>query len=109
MSFFFLGMLLGGASGPNRRSLSFDINEPEARGSISSIFTFADQIGASIGLFIASFLIPTLGYPQTFIAIVVIGYGLAMVLWIPSIFYVENDAKILRKILKDRAEQLKNE
>ncbi|OLS19400.1 MAG: Bacillibactin exporter [Candidatus Heimdallarchaeota archaeon LC_3] len=109
MSFFFLGTLLGGASGPNRRSLSFDINEPEARGSISSIFTFADQIGASIGLFIASFLIPTLGYPQTFIAIVVIGYGLAMVLWIPSIFYVENDAKILRKILKDRAEQLKNE
>lgn len=105
MSFFFLGTLLGGASGPNRRSLSFDINEPEARGSVSSIFTFTDQIGASIGLFIASFLIPAFGYSQTFITIVIIGYGLAMILWLPSIFFVEKDAKNLRDIIKNRAEE----
>lgn len=101
---FFVGTFLGGASGPNRRSLSFDINEPEVRGTISSIFTFSDQIGAAIGLFIASFLIPNMGYREVFITLIIFGYGLAMLFWIPSIFYVNQDSKNLRMKMRKRAE-----
>ncbi|MHA1984572.1 MAG: MFS transporter [Candidatus Hodarchaeales archaeon] len=108
MMIFFVGTLMGGASGPNRRSLSFDINEPEVRGSISSLFTFSDQIGASIGIFIASILIPILGYSEVFIILVLFGYGIAMILWIPSIFSVEKDSKNLRTSMKDRAVDLSN-
>ena len=106
MSTFFLGAFIGGGSGPNRAALSYEINPPEVRGSISSVFNFSDQLGASLGLFFASLLFPLFGYGITLFILVMCGYIFASIVWSPVIWSVDHDAHKLRTILRLRAYKL---
>jgi len=99
---FFVAAFIGGGSGPNRRSLAYDINEPELRGKISSLFSIGDQIGASFGLFIGNILIVLNGYVFAFV-ILSICYILAGIIWFLGVWTVRKDQQQLRSIMEKRA------
>ena len=105
MILFFIGAFIGGGSGPNRAALSYEVNTPEIRGSISSIFSFSDQLGASFGLFFASILFQSFGYGKTLFILVIFGYICASIIWLPAIWSVDYDAHKLRTTLKLRANE----
>ncbi|MHA2365282.1 MAG: MFS transporter, partial [Candidatus Hodarchaeales archaeon] len=87
---FFIAAFVGGGSGPNRRSVTYDVNEPEFRGQASSLFSIGDQIGASIGLLLANSLIIYYGYDKTFI-ILSFGYIIAGLCWLLCLNVIKTD------------------
>lgn len=99
---FFLASFIGGGSGPNRRSLSYDINFPEHRGSIGAIFHFTDQIGAAFGLLIGSLLLAHYSYLSVF-ALVSLFYFIAALIWTPAIIFADNESASLRNEMCARA------
>lgn len=98
---FFIATFIGGGSGPNRRSITYDINEPELRGQASSLFSISDSFGASIGLLIGNILIIQGGYNNAFI-ILSFGYLLAGIFWLFALKSIRKDEKGLREIIKKR-------
>lgn len=103
---FFIAALVGGGSGPNRRSIAFDINEPELRGQAASLFAFGDQIGASIGLFVGNSLIIIIGYSSTFI-LLSLSYLLAAIFWLMCLRTIRSDQDELRKHMQFNIKNLK--
>ncbi|MFX0117556.1 MAG: MFS transporter, partial [Candidatus Hodarchaeota archaeon] len=104
--FFFLASFVGGGSGPNRRSLLWDVNSPEHRGSTGAIFHFTDQMGAAIGLFFGSLLLSQADYLLVF-ALVSLFYFVAATLWMPAIKSANEDSDSLRKEMRLRANSIR--
>ncbi|MFQ5978890.1 MAG: MFS transporter [Candidatus Heimdallarchaeota archaeon] len=101
---FFMASFIGGGSGPNRRSLLYDINRPEHRGSTGAIFNFTDQIGSAFGLLVGSLLLTYSSYLFVF-TFVSLFYFIAALLWTPAIFFADNDSEILRNEMRARARE----
>ncbi|MFW9914098.1 MAG: MFS transporter, partial [Candidatus Thorarchaeota archaeon] len=106
--FFFVASFVGGGSGPNRRSLLYDINYPEHRGTTGALFYFSDQIGSVLGLTLGSLLLLRVNYLFAF-AIVALFYLMAALCWTPAILYANGESKAMRNEMQLRAHQLRSE
>jgi predicted MFS family arabinose efflux permease len=106
--FFFLASFVGGGSGPNRRSLLYDINYPEHRGTTGALFYFSDQMGSALGLFLGSLLLSQVNYLSAFV-IVALFYLIAAFCWTPAILYANGESKAMRNEMQFRARQLRKE
>ncbi|MHA2272259.1 MAG: MFS transporter [Candidatus Hodarchaeales archaeon] len=104
--FFFLASFVGGGSGPNRRSLLYDINYPEHRGTTGALFYFSDQIGSAFGLFLGSLLLSQVNYLSAF-TIVALFYLVAALFWTPAVLYANGESKAMRNEMQLRARQLR--
>ncbi|MFX1250526.1 MAG: MFS transporter [Promethearchaeota archaeon] len=99
---FFSGTLTGGAAGPNRRALLYDVNLPEHRGTTGAMFTITDQLGSAVALIGASLLLPLSGYIWLFL-ITSLFYMISALVCIPVIYHVEIDSQTLREVIQKRA------
>ena len=92
----------------NQPPLLQDINLPEAQGQIVSWNRLLETLAFGSGPLIAGILISITGYNYQLVAILI---GLiavpGIILWILALKYYENDRKVIRLILADRAEILK--
>jgi MFS family permease len=59
--FGFLGATIISIAGPNVQAMLMNVNKPEHRGAISSIFNLTDSIGAGLGPFVGGILSTSLG------------------------------------------------
>jgi len=103
---FFLASFVGGGSGPNRRSLLYDVNLPEHRGSTGAFFYFTDLLGSVIGLFFGTLLLTQLDYLPVF-SFFLLFYFLAAAFWAPAINFANKDSEVLRQEIYSRAEELR--
>ncbi len=93
-------------TGPNVRAILLNVNTPETRGSIFSLYNLTDDLGKGFGPVIISALIVWFGRIMAFnvanLFWLVCGLLLLVMIWT----FPEDEAK-LNTILKERAEQMK--
>ncbi|MHA1205990.1 MAG: MFS transporter [Candidatus Hodarchaeales archaeon] len=104
---FWIGSFLGGASGPNRTSLLFDISLPESRGTLGSLFSLTDNLGAAFGVFISTLFLQAFEYDFVFITSLSF-YILAALSWYRCMKYISHDQSHMEKILTERAQFIRN-
>ncbi len=106
--FFWIGSFIGGGSGPNRTSILFEVTLPEHRGTVGSLFSFVDQIGISIGLFLSTLWIPYFGYRVMFV-FGLIFYLFAAFSWFITIIPLGKDKEKMNKVLESRKAEIQDE
>lgn len=93
-------------TGPNVRAILLNVNTPETRGSIFSLYNLTDDLGKGFGPVIISALIVWLGRLMAFnvanLFWLICGLLLLVMIWT----FPDDEAK-LNAILKDRAAQMK--
>ncbi len=98
------GIIIAQAT-PNVRAMIVNVNLPETRGSISSIFNIVDDLGRGFGPFFVSLLIVALGRETAFI--------LSPLFWVPCAigffimgFTLPRDMANLDRVLQQRATEM---
>ncbi len=104
-SFFWIGSLIGGASGPNRTSLLYEISLPEHRGTLGSLFSLTDQLGVVFGIILSTILIQFSGFRTAFVFSVSF-YLVASALWAMSTLYINEERTKIHRILSRRKKYL---
>ena len=106
--FGFLGALLISTSGPNVRAILMNVNLPEHRGAISSIFNLTDNIGMGLGPFIGGLIssIKGLDFAMTTSALFWIPCGLLLFVVATSI---EKDALKVRSRMEEMRKEIEHE
>jgi predicted MFS family arabinose efflux permease len=94
----FIAACLISVTGPNVRTMIMDINVPENRGAIFSIFNLTDSVGAGIGPFFAGNLSVLFGLKMAMISSVAVWLPCALLMWITSFFFVADLKKEHQKI-----------
>ncbi len=105
---FFIGSFLGGAPAPTRRATLYDVNLPEHRGTMASLFSITDQIGATLGVFIGTLFITAYGY-KTILGTSTFFYIIAGLIWLFSIHTVNPDQSYVRKVIQQRTNFFRKE
>lgn len=126
--------VIGGAfitmTGSNVRAIVMNVNPPENRGAMMSLFSLTDSIGKGIGPYLGGFLIKFMGgallFPMLFagnydarkleVASYVITMDIATFCWIPCalvfLFLMTpqypKDAEALEKLMEQRAKEMEN-
>ncbi|MCK7472029.1 MAG: hypothetical protein MZU95_15715 [Desulfomicrobium escambiense] len=59
----FLAAFFAAMAGPNMRTMLLDVNPPEDRGPIFSIFNLTDSLGTGLGRWVAGMLSVALAWP----------------------------------------------
>lgn len=93
-------------TGPNVRAMLLNVNTPETRGSIFSLYNLTDDLGKGFGPVIISALIVWFGRLMAF-NIANLFWLLCGVLLLVMIWTFPKDEAALNGILKERAEQMK--
>lgn len=104
-SFFWFGSLIGGASGPNRTSLLYEISLPEHRGTLGSLFSLTDQLGVVFGIILSTILIQFSGFRTAFVFSVSF-YLVAALVWAMSTLYIKEERAKINIILNKRKKYL---
>ena len=106
--FGFLGALLISTSGPNVRAILMNVNLPEHRGAISSIFNLTDNIGMGLGPFIGGLIssVKGLDFAMTTSALFWIPCGLLLFVVATSI---EKDALKVRSRMEEMRKEIEHE
>ncbi len=99
---FWIGSFLGAASGPNRTTLLFDISLPESRGTLGSLYSLTDHLGAAFGVFISTLFLQAFEYDFVFLTSLIF-YLLATLSWYRCVKYIPNDQAQITQILTKRA------
>lgn len=106
--FGFLGAILISTSGPNVRAILMNVNLPEHRGAISSIFNLTDNIGMGLGPFIGGLIssVKGLDFAMTTSALFWIPCGLLLFVVATSI---EKDALKVRSRMEEMRKEIEHE
>ena len=104
---FWLGSFIGSASGPNRTSLLFNVSLPEFRGTLGSLYSLTDHLGAALGVFVSTFFLQFLNYNTVFY-LSLFFYFVASFCWFRSIQYISSDEKSIETILQTRFDEIKH-
>jgi predicted MFS family arabinose efflux permease len=103
----FVAAFLAAMTGPNMKTMLLDVNAPEQRGAIFSIFNLTDSVGTGIGRGVAGLLSGLIGSLAIPIAICSTLWGLcAVFLFIVSLYFL-SDVASLRDAMKRVAEEMK--
>ena len=102
---FWIGSFVGAASGPNRTSLLFNISLPEFRGTLGSLYSLTDHLGAALGVFVSTFFLQFLDYSSVFNFSLVF-YLLASLCWFKSTTYISKDEGEINATLQVRAKEI---
>ncbi|HOC52676.1 MAG TPA: MFS transporter [Caldisericia bacterium] len=107
--FGFLGAFFISFAGPNVKAMLMNVNLPEHRGAISSIFNLTDSIGAGFGPFIGGLIssIRDLDFSMKVSALFWIPCGILF--FVVSLFINRDAEKIREKMAKVRESMEKNE
>ncbi len=94
----------------NQPPILQEINLPEAQGQIMAINRLLESIGFGSGPLIAGILIYFTNQNYQIVALLIGLFSIpGMILWIFGIHWYQEDSKKIRKILLERAQELKNE
>ena len=100
--------VLACVTGANVRVLVLNVNIPEVRGTVFSIFNLSDDLGKGIGPFVVSFLIVLMGRIRAF--------NVAMMLWVVTgilllltSFTIDGDVESMQLKLANVAAKLERE
>lgn len=102
---FWIGSLIGAASGPNRTSLLYDVSLPEHRGTLGSLFSLTDQLGVIFGIILSTIMIELSGFKTAF-SLSVVFYFIAGLFWVISIKYIKGERTKSFNLLKQRRNSL---
>ncbi len=102
---FWIGSFIGAASGPNRTSLLFNVSLPEVRGTLGSLYSLTDHLGAALGVFVSTFVLQFLNYHTVF-NLSLIFYLIASLCWFRSIQYISTDERKIDTTLQGRASEI---
>ncbi len=102
---FWFGSFIGAASGPNRTSLLFNISLPEVRGTLGSLYSLTDHLGAALGVFVSTFFLQFLNYYSVF-NFCLLFYLIASFCWYKSICHISTDETSINEILRLRISEL---
>jgi predicted MFS family arabinose efflux permease len=107
--FGFLGAFFISFAGPNVKAMLMNVNLPEHRGAISSIFNLTDSIGAGFGPFVGGLIssISSLDTAMKISALFWIPCGLLF--FVVAIFIHRDTEKVRKTMEKVREEMIKNE
>jgi MFS family permease len=99
---FFLAAFIGAGSAPNKTSILYDINLPENRSVVQSMYTISDEIGTSLALLLGSITIPLFGYRPVFFTAVSL-YLIAALFWYLASYFYPLYSTRLRDIMAKRS------
>jgi MFS family permease len=99
---FWCGSFIGAASGPNRTALLFNISLPESRGTLGSLYSLTDHLGAAFGLFISTVFLQVFNFHLVFLTSLFF-YLLAAISWYRSTYYLDSDQTKIHDIMTQRA------
>ncbi|MFW9992813.1 MAG: MFS transporter [Candidatus Odinarchaeota archaeon] len=104
---FFTAAFIGAGSAPNKTSIMYDVNYPENRSVVQSLYSISDQLGASAALLLGSMTIPIFGYRATFFFGASL-YLISAFFWILASHFYLYDGERLRDGILKRTTGLKN-
>ena len=94
-------------TGPNVKAMLLNVNTPETRGSIFSLFNLTDDLGKGFGPVIISLLIVSLGRTWAFnVANLFWVFCGIVLIWLIWVF--PKDEQRLNELMANRASELKN-
>jgi len=92
----FLAAFFVSMTGPNMRTMLLDVNVPENRGAIFSVFNLTDSVGTGLGKFIGGILSVSFGLGVAITASAAFWIPCAIVLWIAGLFFAGDIAGVHR-------------
>jgi predicted MFS family arabinose efflux permease len=102
----FLAAGLAAMTGPNMKTMLLDVNAPEERGAIFSIFNLTDSLGTGLGRSVAGLLSGALGLAMSLAICSTFWLLCTIFLFIVSLFFL-SDIEKLRALMKRAAEEMK--
>lgn len=104
----FVAAFLAAMTGPNMKTMLLDVNAPEQRGAIFSIFNLTDSVGTGIGRGVAGLLSGLIGSLAVPIALCSTLWGLcAVFLFVVSLYFL-SDVDKLRESMRRVAEEMRS-
>jgi MFS family permease len=97
---------LAAMTGPNMKTMLLDVNAPEERGAIFSIFNLTDSLGTGLGRGVAGLLSGALGLALSLAICSTFWVLCTAFLIIVSLFFVA-DVQKLRDAMRKTAEEMK--
>jgi predicted MFS family arabinose efflux permease len=97
---------LAAMTGPNMKTMLLDVNAPEERGAIFSIFNLTDSLGTGLGRGVAGLLSGALGLAASLAICSTFWVLCTVFLFIVSFFFLA-DVQRLRELMKKAAEEMK--
>lgn len=107
--FGFLGALLISTSGPNVRAILMNVNLPEHRGAISSVFNLTDNIGMGVGPFIGGLISSIKGLDFAMIASALFWIPCGLLLFVVATSIEKDTLKVRSRMEEMRKEIEQNE
>ena len=102
---FFTGFIIT-ITGPNIKAILLNVNTPETRGSIFSLFNLTDDLGKGFGPVIISMLIVTFGRLMAFNVANLFWLFCGVILLVMMFTFPKDEAR-LRSILEERAKDMR--
>lgn len=102
----FFGAFFAAMTGPNMRTMLLDVNVPENRGPIFSIFNLTDSLGTGFGRLVAGFLSVAFGLMTSLSISVSFWIFCGIVLWITARIFPP-DRQTLKSTMAQIAEEMK--
>jgi MFS family permease len=102
----FFAAFFAAMTGPNMRTMLLDVNVPESRGPIFSIFNLTDSLGTGLGRLVAGFLSVTFGLMASLGISVSFWIFCGIVLWITASIFPP-DRQVLKATMAEIAEEMK--
>ncbi|HON14361.1 MAG TPA: MFS transporter [Treponema sp.] len=102
----FFAAFFAAMTGPNMRTMLLDVNVPESRGPIFSIFNLTDSLGTGFGRFVAGFLSVAFGLMASLSISVSFWIFCGIVLWFTSSIFPP-DRQVLKATMSQIAEEMK--
>jgi len=103
----FVGALLVSMTGPNMKTMLLDVNAPEQRGAIFSIFNLTDSLGTGLGRAVAGLLSGAVGLSLSLA--ICSGFWLfcAILLFVVAAFFIP-DIEALKSRMRSVAEEMRS-
>jgi predicted MFS family arabinose efflux permease len=102
----FLAAGLAAMTGPNMKTMLLDVNAPEERGAIFSIFNLTDSLGTGLGRSVAGLLSGALGLAMSLAICSTFWVLCTIFLFIVSLFFL-SDIEKLRALMSEAASEMK--
>ncbi|HTX73469.1 MAG TPA: MFS transporter [Rectinemataceae bacterium] len=90
----FLAAFFVSMTGPNMRTMLLDVNVPENRGAIFSVFNLTDSLGTGLGKFVGGLLSVSFGLGVAITSSAAFWIPCAVVLWIAGVFFAKDIAAV---------------
>jgi predicted MFS family arabinose efflux permease len=102
----FAAAFLAAMTGPNMKTMLLDVNAPEQRGAIFSIFNLTDSVGTGLGRSVAGFLSGAVGLAMSLAACSTLWLLCTVLLVIAARFFVA-DIEALKLRMQETAREMK--